>query len=109
MLSPLRMSSRVSAVPVLATTGSILDTEYGYSPRLSGVAEQAAWRADDRTNWTGAGVPIPFRDQDERDEWGTAAYLRLTLDPDRPGYRGALFQINARGEPVEFTYNRVET
>ena len=25
------------------------------------------------------------------------------------GYRGALFQINARGEPVEFTYNRVET
>jgi hypothetical protein len=54
-------------------------------------------------------VPIPFRDQDERDEWGTAAYLRLAPDPDRPGYRGALFQINARGEPVEFTYNRVET
>ena len=29
--------------------------------------------------------------------------------PERAGYRGALFQINARGEPVEFTYNRVET
>jgi hypothetical protein len=54
-------------------------------------------------------VPIPFRDEDERDEWGTAAYLHLEPDPDRPGYRGALFQINARGEPVEFTYNRVET
>jgi hypothetical protein len=57
----------------------------------------------------GAGVPIPFRDEDERDEWGTAAHLRLEPDPDRAGYRGALFQINARGEPVEFTYNRVET
>jgi hypothetical protein len=54
-------------------------------------------------------VPIPYRDQDELDEWGTAAYLRLEADPERAGYRGALFQVNARGEPVEFTYNRVET
>ena len=54
-------------------------------------------------------MPIPYRDQDELDEWGTAAFLRVEDDPDRPGYRGALFQINARGEPIEFTYNRVET
>ncbi len=54
-------------------------------------------------------VPIPFRDQDELDEWGTAAYLRLEAEEGRAAYRGALFQINARGEPVEFTYNRVET
>jgi hypothetical protein len=54
-------------------------------------------------------VPIPYRDQDDIDEWGTAAFLRLEAEPDHPGYRGALFQINARGEPVEFTYNRVET
>jgi hypothetical protein len=56
-----------------------------------------------------ARVPIPFRDQDDLEEAGTAAYLRLEPDPDRAGYRGALFQVNARGEPVEFTYNRVET
>jgi hypothetical protein len=54
-------------------------------------------------------VPIPFRDQEELEEWGTAAYLRLAPDPEQPGFRGALFQINGRGEPVEFTYNRVET
>jgi hypothetical protein len=56
-----------------------------------------------------ASVPIPFRDQDDLEEAGTAAYLRLEPDPDHAGYRGALFQVNARGEPVEFTYNRVET
>ena len=54
-------------------------------------------------------MPIPYRDQDQLDEWGTAAFLRLAADSDRLGYRGALFQINARGEPVEFTYNHVET
>jgi hypothetical protein len=54
-------------------------------------------------------MPIPFRDQDDVEELGVAAYLRLEADADRPGYRGALFQINARGEPVEFTYNRVGT
>jgi hypothetical protein len=54
-------------------------------------------------------MPIPFRDQDDVEELGAAAFLRVEADPDRPGYRGALFQINARGEPVEFTYNRVAT
>ncbi len=54
-------------------------------------------------------MPIPFRDQDEIEDLGVAAYLRLEADAERPGYRGALFQINARGEPVEFTYNRVST
>lgn len=54
-------------------------------------------------------MPIPFRDQDDIEDLGVAAYLRLEADGDRPGYRGALFQVNARGEPVEFTYNRVGT
>ena len=54
-------------------------------------------------------MPIPFRDQDDVEDLGVAAYLRLEADADRPGYRGALFQVNARGEPVEFTYNRVGT
>jgi len=51
-------------------------------------------------------MPIPYRDQDELDGLGVAAFLRVLTDD---GYRGALFQINARGEPLEFTYNRVET
>ena len=54
-------------------------------------------------------MPVPYRDADEVDEWGTAAFLLLEAVPDRAGYRGALFQINARGEPIEFTYNRVAT
>jgi hypothetical protein len=54
-------------------------------------------------------MPIPFRDQDDVEELGAAAFLRIEADPDRPGFRGALFQINARGEPIEFTYNRVLT
>ena len=54
-------------------------------------------------------MPIPFRDQDDVEDLGAAAFLRVETDPDRPGYRGALFQINARGEPIEFTYNRVMT
>ena len=54
-------------------------------------------------------MPIPFRDQDDVDELGLAAFLHLDGDPALTGLRGALFQINARGEPVEFTYNRVST
>lgn len=54
-------------------------------------------------------MPIPYRDQDEIEDLGTAAFLRIEPRAAPPGYRGALFQINARGEPVEFTYNRVET
>ena len=54
-------------------------------------------------------MPIPYRDQDDLDTLGAAAFLRLESIIEPVGYRGALFQINARGEPVEFTYNRVET
>jgi hypothetical protein len=54
-------------------------------------------------------MPIPFQDQEDLDGLGTAAFLLLEASTEPVGYRGALFQINARGEPVEFTYNRVET
>src|SRR5207248_9803131 len=85
-------------------------TEYTlHRVRPVAAGRRAARAAGRSRGQAGAGVPIPFRDEDERDEWGTAAYLRLEPDPDRAGYHGALFQINARGEPVEFTYNRVET
>ncbi len=54
-------------------------------------------------------MPVPFRDADEVDALGAAAYLKLDAAPDDSVICGALFFINARGEPVEFTYNRIET
>lgn len=56
-------------------------------------------------------MSVPFKDAAELDAGGTAAFLRLV-----PGHsvavsstRGAaLFQVNARGAPVEFTYNRLD-
>ena len=48
---------------------------------------------------------VPFKDAAELDAGGTAAFLRIVRgDPSR----GALFQVNARGAPVEFTYNRMD-
>lgn len=47
-------------------------------------------------------MPIPFQDTDENEITGNAAYLKIENCP--MGFRGALFQINSRGEPVEFTY-----
>ncbi|TMC08148.1 MAG: hypothetical protein E6J41_14455 [Chloroflexi bacterium] len=50
-------------------------------------------------------MSVPFKDAAELDAGGTAAFLRILRgDPSR----GALFQVNARGAPVEFTYNRVD-
>jgi len=54
-------------------------------------------------------MPIPYRDADDLDELGTAGYLKIEPTADGSGYLGALFLINARGEPVEFTYNRIDT
>ncbi|MGE0822196.1 MAG: hypothetical protein AB7G75_01615 [Candidatus Binatia bacterium] len=54
-------------------------------------------------------MPIPYRDADDLDELGTAGYLKIDPLANSQGYMGALFLINARGEPVEFTYNRIDT
>jgi hypothetical protein len=54
-------------------------------------------------------MSIPYRDQDQLEDLGTAAFLCIEPSVDPLGLRGALFLINARGEPMEFTYNRVET
>jgi hypothetical protein len=53
-------------------------------------------------------VSVPFKDAAELDAGGTAAFLRLV--PGRGDQRrgAALFQVNARGAPVEFTYNRLD-
>jgi len=54
-------------------------------------------------------MPIPFRDADEIEELGTVGYLKIDSLDERRVFRGALFLVNARGEPLEFTYNQVET
>src|SRR3972149_2616925 len=54
-------------------------------------------------------MPIPFRDADDLDKLGAAGYLRIEALPAGTGYMGVLFLVNARGEPLEFTYNRIET
>lgn len=51
-------------------------------------------------------MPVPFRDDEEVKGLGLAAYLKI--EPDKSGYRGAIFMINGRGEPVEFTYTRID-
>jgi hypothetical protein len=54
-------------------------------------------------------MPIPYRDADDLGELGIAGYLKIEPFSVGYGYIGALFLINARGEPIEFTYNRIET
>ena len=53
-------------------------------------------------------MPIPYRDADDLNEVGIAGYLKIEPSSVGSGYLGALFLINARGEPIEFTYNRIE-
>ncbi len=53
-------------------------------------------------------MPIPFHDTESIDELGAAAFMRLERvvgDPDQ--WFGALFFVNARGEPLEFVCNRL--
>jgi len=53
-------------------------------------------------------MPVPFRDRaGEADRW-LAAYLRFVEEPSARGLRGALFFVNARGEPLEFSFSRVD-
>lgn len=53
-------------------------------------------------------MPIPFRDADEVEALGAAGYLKIDASQDNSVFRGALFLINARGEPIEFAYNEVK-
>lgn len=56
-------------------------------------------------------MPIPFRTAaaDDLDALGEAGFPRIEYCAAGPSYLGALLLVNARGEPVEFTYSRVET
>ncbi len=53
-------------------------------------------------------MPVPFQDAEDLETLGAAAFLKIEGAGDGAGYRGGLFLINARGEPLEFAYNRVE-
>jgi hypothetical protein len=53
-------------------------------------------------------MPIAFRDADELESLGSAGFLRFVPVEGGSGYLGALFLVNARSEPVEFSYNRID-
>jgi hypothetical protein len=54
-------------------------------------------------------VPIPFRDAADLDDLGVASILRNERSEHGSTYLGALFSVNARGEPIELVYNALET
>jgi hypothetical protein len=53
-------------------------------------------------------LPIPYRDADEVDELGAAAFLKIEEGASTSQFVAALFLVSARGEPLEFAYNRIE-
>ena len=54
-------------------------------------------------------MPIAYRDAADLDELGLASYLRIERSARGSTYLGALFTVNARGEPIELVYNALET
>ena len=53
-------------------------------------------------------MPVPFRDLRNEGDLGFAGYLRFVSEEDGRGIRGALFLVNARSEPVDFAFSRVD-
>jgi hypothetical protein len=53
-------------------------------------------------------MTIPFRDAREEDVWGLAGFLRFVTEPGEHGMRAALFLINSRGEPTDFSFSRID-
>ncbi len=53
-------------------------------------------------------MAIPFRDLRPDDGGALAGYLRFVDEDGGRGIRGALFIVNARGEPLDFTFSRVD-
>jgi len=52
-------------------------------------------------------VTIPFRAAEDKDSLA-AGFIRIIRDPGG-GFDGALFVMNAKGEPLEFVFSRVNT
>ncbi len=53
-------------------------------------------------------MSVPFRDAAELEAGGSAAFLRVTGGRSKSELLGGLLQINAKGEPVEFTFSTVQ-
>lgn len=53
-------------------------------------------------------MPVPFRDLTEDESLGLAGYFRFVEEPDARGIRAALFYVNSRGEPVNFSFSRID-
>lgn len=53
-------------------------------------------------------MPVPFRDLRDEDNLGTAGYLRFVSEDGGRGIRGALFLVNARGDPMDFAFSRID-
>jgi hypothetical protein len=54
-------------------------------------------------------MPIPFHETEDLEALGAAAFLHVEQpSPGSPERYGALLFLNARGEPLEFVYNRLE-
>ena len=53
-------------------------------------------------------MPIPFRDLNEDENAGVVGYLRFVDEPDGKGMRGALFVMSTRGEPIDFSFTRID-
>lgn len=54
-------------------------------------------------------MPISYRDAADLDDLGLASFLHVERSGRGSTYLGALFTINARGEPIELVYNALET
>ena len=53
-------------------------------------------------------MPVPFRDLIEGEDSGVAGYLRFINEPDGKGIRGSLFIVSSRGEPLDFSFTRID-
>jgi hypothetical protein len=53
-------------------------------------------------------VPIPFRNAAQIEAGGNAAFIRIVAGPDPRVRIGAIFQMNALGEPIEFAFNSMQ-
>lgn len=53
-------------------------------------------------------MPVPFRDRAEQEDLGLAGYLRFVEEAEAKGIRGALFCVNGRGEPIDFSFSRID-
>ena len=53
-------------------------------------------------------MPVPFRDLTAEEDSGVAGYLRFIDEPDGKGIRGALFIVSSRGEPLDFSFTRID-